>query len=1080
MILYKYLEFSDLIDWFSGISNLIKNREQWCERKVKENNETAPEALGKSKQGILMAPTPQQIVYNVNSWEELESKLSTYSKEYKFRGTIFEWFCKFYLMTDPRYRITYKQVLHSSEFLKDSIISKRLGFTQNKEEGCDLIGITHEGKYDIIQCKYLDDKHKNLHAKHVEASIRVATTKKASKWVDTILSCSNREGLTTNQYLEDSHLQFRTCSRGKFETLTFKDFDNIRATIDGLIPSYKPRKPRFHQITAVEGVCEHFKSKSLGQMIHACGTGKTLTSYFIFDELKPDLTLFVVPSLPLITQTLTEWSAESIALERPISPFVVCSDKKNEKISEHDPRLWLQELSVKVSNESEDLDCFLNSQRQRKVIFTTYNSGKIVAENLNSLKQKVDFAFFDEAHHTVTKVNSRDSFLLSNDNLEISKRLFMTATPKQLVGINNKYQSMDNESVYGPVIDEITVKDAIEGIGGFQLLNDYCIVTQLIDDPSLEELVKENPFVEYDEKLSSEAELKMIASALTLERTIESKGIKNIVSFHGEISRAEAFKSGLNTIFKDSEINTYHVNGGQPVTTRQGILNEFANNSPSLVTNAQCLTEGVNVPSIDAVIFVDPKQSKIQITQAIGRALRKGDDDKRESCIIVPIVLNKDDPDSTDEAFQQILMVLRSMSEYDGRIVEYFRLIAENIKPTKNFIEIDDEYLSEEFDLDEFSKKLSVMAWNRFSRLGRRPWAQAREWARGLGINSEDWRKFCKTDAKPVDIPADPPNAYKKEWNGWPDFLNTESDEDRFHRLVKEYKDYAKGKENPFPPARSDLGSWSKSIRQTHKTGQLPQWKEDIIEKELISANIFDWFGPDAWRWRQNFYAYRDWKKETGKDVPSKGCEFNGRKIEPWYQNQKLKYQKMMGTLAREKTIKPLESWQFELLKGINFLFEPKLVSDWQLMYEHVMILYPKYKGKIPEKDPETGEKFVFNGVGVKRWISKQRTKKREGKLTEDEIRKLNLIPYWSWGPFEDAFNKKLTLLLEFIDRTGIANPTQNHSDEIFPIVGIFLTDLRKMERDGNLDAKVKRDLQSKGVNFKPKVLQGNATTYQY
>ena len=184
-----------------------------------------------------------------------------------------------------------------------------------------------------------------------------------------------------------------------------------------------------------------------------------------------------------------------------------------------------------------------------------------MAENLKRLGQKVDFAFFDEAHHTATKVSGRDSFLLSDDNLEIKKRMFMTATPKKLVGTNDKYQSMDDKSVYGTVIDEITVKDAIEGIGGRQLLNDYCIVTQLIDDPSLEELVKENPFVEYDEKLSAEAELKMIASALTLEKTIESKGIKNIVSFHGTISRAKAFKSGLNTIFKDSKINTYHVNG---------------------------------------------------------------------------------------------------------------------------------------------------------------------------------------------------------------------------------------------------------------------------------------------------------------------------------------------------------------------------------------------------------------------------------------------------------------------------------------------------------------------------------------
>ena len=89
-----------------------------------------------------MAPTPQKIIYNVNSWEELERTLSTYS-DYQARGTVFEWFCKFYLMTDPCYQITYKQVLHSSEWLKDSTICSRLGF-KHREEGCDLIGITYE------------------------------------------------------------------------------------------------------------------------------------------------------------------------------------------------------------------------------------------------------------------------------------------------------------------------------------------------------------------------------------------------------------------------------------------------------------------------------------------------------------------------------------------------------------------------------------------------------------------------------------------------------------------------------------------------------------------------------------------------------------------------------------------------------------------------------------------------------------------------------------------------------------------------------------------------------------------------
>ena len=203
--------------------------------------------------------------------------LSKYSKrEYKTRGTVFEWFCKFYLLTNPVYRITYKRVLHSSEFLQNATICKRLGFTKNKEEGCDLIGETHEGKYEIIQCKYKDNKYENLDAGDVESSIRVATATKASAWVDTILSCSNRQGLTDNEFLKDHPLQFRTCLRGNFELLSNQDFQNIKATIKDLIPTYDARTPMGHQIIARDAVCKHFKHEARGQIVHACGTGKTL------------------------------------------------------------------------------------------------------------------------------------------------------------------------------------------------------------------------------------------------------------------------------------------------------------------------------------------------------------------------------------------------------------------------------------------------------------------------------------------------------------------------------------------------------------------------------------------------------------------------------------------------------------------------------------------------------------------------------------------------------------------------------------------------------------------------------------
>ena len=375
--------------------------------------------------------TPQQLVRNSKSWEDFEARVAKLPP--KQRGTAFEWLCVFYLQVEPRYKTTYKRVLHSSEYLRDNNIKKKLGLIHN-EQGTDIIGETYEGKLDIIQCKYKDDKTKNITAKDLDASVRIASGIEARKWVDTILICSNLKGFTKNKTLDALDIQFRTVAEGDFKQLTNKDFANIKRVIDNKIPKYESKTPRKHQKRAVNYIVKHYSKNKRGQIVHACGTGKTLTSYFAFRELKPKLTLFAVPSLQLINQTLLEWTKESLADNSPISPFVVCSDKSNEKIGECDPALWMQELGIKVSNKKEDLEAFLKSKRKNKVIFSTYQSGKVLANNMKALNRSIDFAFFDEAHNTATSKGKLSSHLLFDKNISIKQRLFMTATPKKLVG----------------------------------------------------------------------------------------------------------------------------------------------------------------------------------------------------------------------------------------------------------------------------------------------------------------------------------------------------------------------------------------------------------------------------------------------------------------------------------------------------------------------------------------------------------------------------------------------------------------------------------------------------------------------
>ena len=1013
--------------------------------------------------------TPQQIIYDSRDWKALEKKLSKMDSGQ--RGKVFEWFCVFYLQVESRHATTYKEVLHSDQFLKQTKIKKILGFTKNKEEGVDAIGIRHDGKIDIIQCKYLDRTDKNLAKTHVESSLDIANGKTAKPYVDTILMCSNAKGLTKNEDLRNRHpnIQFRTLLYGDYKHLKKDDFDKIRAVIEGAIPKHEPKNPRSYQEVTKNKIIEHFKKESRGQIVHACGTGKTLTSYFTYRELKPKITLFAVPSLQLLNQSLLEWTRESLADNNPISPFAVCSDKSNEKLGECEPELWLQEMGIRVSNKKEDLDIFLKSRRKNKVIFATYQSGDVLAKNIKALNKQIDFAFFDEAHNTATGKGKLSSHLLYDENIPIKKRLFMTATPKVFKGDSDtEIASMESEELYGKLIDEITVKDAIKGIDGFKLLNDYQIITHTVESSLYAHLLEENPFVIDKEQLPKQAEMRLLASAILLKKARKDKNIKNVVSFHSFRNRARAFEKGANII--DKELNTYYVDGTQSGTERLSILDDFVSNSPSLVSNAQCLSEGVNVPSIDAVLFVDPKQSRTGITQAIGRALRKGDSNKGMSYIIVPTIIDVEDPENNDKRYENILMVLTAMAQHDGRIIEYFTDIQNGKKPPKQFVEIDSEYSNEQINLEEFTKQLNYKAWNKLKTLAWRPFNEARDFVRKLGLNSlEEWERYKQTEDAPVDIPVRV-DRYP-EWISTYDFLGTKSPEDNLEQFINDFKNevtkYELEDNEPLYLETEISGEELFEKARSYRKLSANQTLSLKARQKLVQELGYLWTDKPRheYEWEKRFRQYIDWTKINKTSYVPGREKYKGYALGRWFarQNDDMKSINTNSSSLSKKEQK---------LISVGFPFKPKREYEWDKEYELAKELLPKHKGKIPNVNKKAHP--------TSRWISNQRTSYKENKLSQERIDRLESIKYWSWNPKDEWFINMIETLVEYIEETDIPNP---HADTIYDdkAIGKFLGRLRRKEIadfDKLFTNKIKQRLIALGVGFKLKQSGGRWIYY--
>ena len=253
--------------------------------------------------------------------------------------------------------------------------------------------------------------------------------------------------------------------------------------------------------------------------------------------------------------------------------------------------------------------------------------------------------------------------------------------------------------------------------------SDYKIITMAISHKEIDQIVAENRYLRpKGAQWEEEVEAQMLASLVALRKAMLKHKIKHAVSFHKTIERAETFREFndlyTNAISEGGELETFHVKGTTPSGIRKRITAEFASADRSLITNARCLTEGVDIPNIDCVLFADPKRSTVDIVQAVGRALRpaKG---KRYGYVLVPVIAGDEDGAEfvESEAFAPVLKILRALAGNDERIIEWFRARNAGRKPKGRVIEIEiDEKIAESIDLQDFASKIEIKIWSRLER----------------------------------------------------------------------------------------------------------------------------------------------------------------------------------------------------------------------------------------------------------------------------------------------------------------------------------------------------------------------------
>ncbi|MFV5369076.1 type ISP restriction/modification enzyme [Acinetobacter junii] len=652
----------------------------------------------------------------MSSFFDLINKYRTTAKTEREKGTYFESLCIRYFQHEPFYKDLFTQVQTYTEWAKEQGLS-------GKDTGIDLVSTTKDGEFHAIQCKLYD-----------------ADRKVSKAEIDSFLSAASKTYFARRIIVSTTH----SWSDNALATLENQDPPVTKIDIETLEQSaidwslfaekkevvFKPKKQlRDHQKAALTNVQIGLYEQKLerGKLIMACGTGKTFTSLKIAEECagKGKRILFLVPSLSLLSQTLTEWTQESTT---PLHSYAVCSDnevgKKKDKTAIDAVTTLSHELQYPATTDAKKLA--LNVEKHHDadhmtVVFSTYHSINTVSDAQNNEGMaEFDLIICDEAHRTTGSTHDSEddsNFVKIHDTGFIlgKKRLYMTATPRifsdEVKSNSSDYTlfSMDDEKLFGETLYTINFSEAVKR----GLLVDYKVIVLTVDSDTIinkiGSTITENSEIVVDDAarivgcwkaLSKqgihadvEEDTNPMQRALAFCQVIDQseKARKHQVS---STRIAKIFQKVVKA-YQDAEIRegneishrliceAEHVDGSMRADEKEQLLNWLkASPEPQqdedgverpicrVLSNVRCLSEGVDVPALDAVLFLTPRNSQVDVVQSVGRVMRLAEGKKR-GYVILPVVIPPNvDPNKAlddNQTYKVVWQVLNALRSHDDR-----------------------------------------------------------------------------------------------------------------------------------------------------------------------------------------------------------------------------------------------------------------------------------------------------------------------------------------------------------------------------------------------------------------------------
>lgn len=651
----------------------------------------------------------------------------------KDKGERFERLMQAYLLTDPKYSNRLKKVWLWNEFHGKNDLG-------GSDTGIDLVAQTLDGDYWAIQCKCFQE-NAVIDKPAVDSFLATSGRKFTSEDLKTVgfshrlwISTSNKWGTNATEAIRNQHPAVTRLNLHDLQEAPV-DWEKLEKGIHGDASRTPKKSLRPHQKEALNSAHEYFKTADRGQLIMACGTGKTFNSLRIAENETNGrgLVLFLVPSIALLGQTLREWSADA---NEPIHAICICSDpeisRKKTKNDDSDT-FSVVDLALPASTSKEEIIRQFNHIRTHPpqgmtVVFSTYQSIKVIAEAQKEILKngfgEFDMIICDEAHRTTGATLSDEdesAFIKVHDNnfIKAKKRLYMTATPR-LYSDDTKSKaaqaeadlySMDDEKLYGKEIYRIGFGEAVEK----DLLSDYKVLILTLSDQDIPPAVQEI-IADKKSEINTDDASKLIGCINALSKQIlgdegviqstDPEPMRRAVAFCSSIAVSKKITATYNStadVYLDAlpsekreqmvSVASRHIDGTMGAPQRDELLSWLKEggdgNECRTLTNVRCLSEGVDVPSLDAVMFLSARNSQVDVVQSVGRVMRKAPG-KKYGYIIIPVVVpsNVDAATALDdnERYKVVWTVLNALRAHDDRFNATINKIELNKKKPDNIL----------------------------------------------------------------------------------------------------------------------------------------------------------------------------------------------------------------------------------------------------------------------------------------------------------------------------------------------------------------------------------------------------------